>query len=396
VITLDAHTQPIDPTFHHSSHRHLLSEPPVPRVPSVGIDAVIVPAARPAECLKDAVTLAQKVGTGVVAMCSGAVTAEQAVALGDTEGVPVIAMDVRNGADGLPTFSTTEFLRRHPEFARPSDTSRKRNLALLLSRLAGWERVLFLDDDIYDVDPEGVQAAAGLLDEFGAVGLNNVGCPDNSVVCHVLGMLGPDLGPDGAIPGEQAQFIGIGGMAVSPTTSYSFFPNIYNQDWFFIMGMADELRVAVTGLMKQQGYNPFEDPDRARREELGDCLAEGLFWLLDHGLPLNRADVDHWRAFLGRRAFFIGCLSDEIANRKLDQAQAERIQASLATAWNTLKKIEPDLCVEYVDRWRTDRDTWRSFLDERPVSLEGGLSAALEYARWDGVISSSVPWPTSL
>jgi len=143
VTTLDAHTQPIDPTFHHPSHRHLLSEPPEPRVPSVGIDAVIVPAARPVECLKDAFTLAQKLGTGVVAMCSGAVTAYQAVALSDTEGVPVTALDVADDADGLPTFSTTEFLRRHPEFARPSDTSRKRNLALLLSRFAGWERVLF-------------------------------------------------------------------------------------------------------------------------------------------------------------------------------------------------------------------------------------------------------------
>jgi hypothetical protein len=185
-------------------------------------------------------------------------------------------------------------------------------------------------------------------------------------------------------------------MAVSPTTSYSFFPNIYNQDWFFIMGMGDGLRVAVTGVMKQQQYDPFEDSDRARREEFGDCLAEGLFWLLDHGLPLKRADVDHWMGFLGRRAFFIGCLSDEIAKGKLDQAETERIQASLATAWNTLKEIDSRLCVEYVDRWRRDLNTWRLFLAERPVSLDGGLDDALEYVRWHGVVRSSVLWPTSL
>lgn len=392
---LDASARSIDPTFHHPSHRHLLAKLSEQRISSAGINALIVPTARPVDCLKNALTLAEKLGTGVVAMCSGNVTAHQAARLGDSEGVPVVAMNVTEDSYGLPTFSTTEMLNG-TDFARPSDTSRKRNLALFLSRLAGWERVLFLDDDIYDVHPADAQVAAGLLDEFGVVGLNNDGYPDNSVTCHVLRLLGPDPHDPGVVPGEQTQFIGVGGMAVSPISNRSFFPDIYNQDWFFILGTGDKLRIAVTGLMKQKRYDPFEDPDRARREEFGDCLAEGLFWLLDNGRPIQHADMAHWRSFLYRRELFLSYLRSRVTEREFDQAATERIQACLARSRETLGKIKAEFCAAYVEHWQTDLRAWKLFLEERPVSLNGGLGAALEYVRWDGVATSSVPWPTSL
>jgi hypothetical protein len=392
-MTLDAQTQPIDPTIHHPSHRHLLKKPTGP-ARHTSVDAVIVPAARPVDYFDNAVALAGKLGTGVVAMCSGAVTADEAVRLGDTNSVPVIALDVTDEPCGLPTFSTSEFLQNHSDFARPSDTSRKRNLALLLSRLAGWERVLFLDDDIYEVDPADAQAAAGLLGEFDVVGLNNEGYPDNSVTCHVLRLLGYDAADRNVVSCEQVQFVGIGGMAVSIKLDCSFFPNIYNQDWFFILGLGESPRIGVTGSMKQRWYDPFEDPDRARREEFGDCLAEGLFWLLDDGQSLKHADLGYWREFIDRRKLFLEYLSSRVNEREFDHTAIAQIRASLARSQEVLAEIQPEFCVEYVERWRSDRDTWRSFLEQRPASLCGGSDAALEYLGWGAVIKSSVPWPT--
>ena len=99
--------------------------------------------------------------------------------------VDLIAIDVpdRPSCDcppGTPRclLHGTLFARRH------SDLSAKRNLGLVLSRLLGWSRVLFLDDDITELNPADMRQASGLLDTHDAVGLHVGGFPDNSVVCH--------------------------------------------------------------------------------------------------------------------------------------------------------------------------------------------------------------------
>jgi hypothetical protein len=42
--------------------------------------------------------------------------------------------------------------------------------------------------------------------------------------------------------------------------------------------------------MVQEPYEPFRTTDRARGEELGDCLAEGIYALLDDGGKVGDAD----------------------------------------------------------------------------------------------------------
>ena len=373
-------TRPIDASFHHPSHRKLLTSESASDAPRARIDAVVVPSARPVRSLRRSMKLAQKLKCGLLAMCSKAVTAREAARLGTKMRVPVVAMDVVGDAYGLPAFLTSCLVEEHTEFTRPSDTSLKRNLALYLSRLAGWRRVLFLDDDIYDVPPVCARAAAGLLRRYDVVGLNNEGYPDNSVVCHLHRKLG----------GDQSQFIGVGGMAISPLANRSFFPNIYNQDWFFVLGTGVPLRIAVTGKMKQKRYDPFADADRARREEFGDCLAEGLFWLLDNGLPIQSADEAHWEDFLGRRAHLIGYLSAE-AKRKAGTREGKRVRESMHKSWMTWRKITPRLCADYVRWWQSDIDVWRLFLLDHPVGL--GLKVALDYTGWHNVFRSEIPWP---
>src|SRR4029453_15625069 len=83
--------------------------------------------------------------------------------------------------------------------SRYVDLSLKRNIGLLVAQmLPGWERVLFLDDDIKGIRAAGGRAAASRLDEYTAIGLRIKGQPDNSVVCHAF----RDTG------GDQSTFIG--------------------------------------------------------------------------------------------------------------------------------------------------------------------------------------------
>ncbi len=195
----------------------------------------------------------------------------------------------------LPDWETSRLLAG-TVFAGRTDVSAKRNLGLLLSHLLGWSRVLFLDDDIHGLNPDDVRRASGLLDTHNAVGLSIGGFPDNSVVCHAYRQAG----------GRQQSFIGGGALTVQVKRSNSFFPDIYNEDWFFLLDGDKGIQpVARTGEVRQYPYDPFRNPDRARAEELGDVLAEGLYWLLDQGRSIMDADQAHWSWFLPKRKRFI-------------------------------------------------------------------------------------------
>jgi hypothetical protein len=375
-------TRPIDASVHHGSHRQLLTDIPSHYAPQVRVDALLIPTCRPAQWLGDAMALARELDCGVVAICSGNANAVEVIKLGDRLDVSVLAIDLINVGYGIPTFSTAQ-LTQSTVFRLRSDASLKRNLALVLSRVAGWERVLFLDDDIFAIAPVEARSAVGLLAEYDVAGLRNIGYPDNSVVCHANRGLG----------GSQEQFIGVGALAVDPTNSRSFFPNVYNQDWFFVLGCGQPTRVAVTGRMRQKVFDPFKDLDRARREELGDCLAEGLYWLLDHRLPIGNADIEHWRDFLIRRRRFIDELIGKLHSADLDVDVRVKVSASLMLARATNAVITPRLCMEFVRRWRKDMEAWKNFVFNQPSAL--GLENALAYLEWPGVSMSRRPWPAT-
>lgn len=364
--------------LHHGTHRHLLTDVPTTAVTPAELDAIVIPTSRPAHWLREAMGLAGRLGCGAVVMCSGAVKAVEASALGDRVGIPVIAIDIDDAEQALPTFSADDLLDS-TILQRTSDTSVKRNLALMLARIAGWDRILFLDDDIYGIGTEDARAAAGLLDDFDVVGMHNLGYPDNSVVCHAYREVGA----------AQDQFIGAGALVVSPTRCRSFFPHIYNSDWFFMLGYGSRRKFAVTGEMRQKEFDPFANPDRARSEEFGDCLAEGIFWLLDQNLPTARADRGHWGMFLNHRISFIESVIQELSMR-IDSRAGRRRLSSLQVARATSTVITPGLCADYVNRWRTDLAAWRQFVRELPIGL--GIDKALQHLSWS-IETSAHPWP---
>ncbi|WP_158846544.1 hypothetical protein [Saccharothrix deserti] len=336
---------------HHASHRHLLARNAV-AVPAK-VDAIIVPTSRPTAYLETVVALAKHHRCTLVTLCSRRSSADAATALAERAGVEIVAADIAEApADLVPDFRTTKMLRGG-KFDRRTDTSLKRNLGLLLAAVAGWERVVYVDDDVMIPRPDDLADAVGLLDDFTGVGLSVGGYPDNSVVCHAY----RDAG------GDQDTFIGTGALAIGRESFTSFFPNIYNEDWFFLLNDTGLSPSAVTGLAIQQPYDPYRDTMRARTEELGDCLAEGLFGLLDTGHGLTDATAAYWRRFLGRRRRFIDEVITMVDDVEPDGAAKDRMIAALKAARGRNRLIEPQLCVDYLTAWRADRRVWRSHID---------------------------------
>ena len=290
--------------------------------------------------------------------------------------VDLIAIDVPDRALlRLPAWATSDLLDG-TVFARRTDLSTKRNLALMLSRLIGWDRILFLDDDITQLDPDDMRRASGLLSEKNAVGLHVTGFPDHSVVCHAYRQAG----------GEQEAFIGGGAMAVAVGRGSAFFPDIYNDDWFFLLDENGGLQpVTVTGKVRQFPYDPFRTEERARAEELGDVLAEGIYYLLDQGRSLAEADEEYWASYIDKRRKFIRQVLDMVKNDpELEpEDRQRRITALSHGSMFRLNAIKPDLCAGYLRAWTEDRKRWEYHLDQLPAGLSP--AAAIRMLPADGM-----------
>jgi hypothetical protein len=343
---------------HHASHAALLRRVDlIERRPSRQLDAIIVPTARPPAALADAVELAAAAKCVLVVLCSRNADAATARAMAEAGGVRVVAADIGPGTWHPPQSCTSVASGR---LAYGSDTSVKRNVGLALSRMTGWSRVLLLDDDISDVNIAQLEMAAALLDDYRAVGLCNVGYEDNSVVCHAI----RDTG------GKQDTFIGAGALLIASDRTESFFPEIYNEDWFFLLDGDTLSEVAVAGDCVQRKFDPYATTERARQEEFGDCVAEGLFALLDRGDRISMADAEYWEQFLRQRRRLISGVMDRVPSN-------QPMAASLRESLRTLQQVKPALCVRYVDNWRDDLDRWRKELEKLEPVDEPGTALAM-------------------
>jgi hypothetical protein len=334
---------------HHGSHRGLIwlvNEPP----PQAKVDAIIVPTARPVSYLKEAARAARSLSCPLVTLHSRHTTRASAADFYLGQSVDLIAIDVPESAHlRLPALETSR-LMAGTIFERRTDVSTKRNLALVLSHMLRWQRVVFLDDDIQVPYPGDLSQAASLLDAHTAVGLGIGGFPDNSVVCHAFRQAG----------GRQDTFIGGGALAVDVKRNRSFFPNVYNEDWFFVLDAGKRLQpVAIVGQVLQHPYDPYQ-PERARAEELGDVLAEGTFWLLDQGRSTSDGDLAHWRDFLAKRKRFIEQVITMVERiSTIVAAERARIAEALKASLGQLKQITPEFCVNYLKALVNDQERWQ-------------------------------------
>ncbi|MFI5955678.1 hypothetical protein [Cryptosporangium sp. NPDC051539] len=334
---------------HHGSHRGLLRPVPVSVPTETRLEMIAVPTSRPASYLAEAVRLAGNLGCMLLVLASGKCSVPEIERrYGHLLDGRLIVVDVPTGyarytsmfrfeADDVAAGAST----------RPSDISVKRNVGLIVARALGVRRLFFVDDDIVVPDWVDVFRAASALGKHRwAAGMNILGYPDNSVVCHINRETG----------GHQETFVGAGALMVNPQRVNGFFPNVYNEDWFFLLDCAAERAVVTTGTAFQRPYDPLSTPSRARREEFGDVLAESLFWQLDQGSPLEHLTEKFWAKAIERRRFFV----DDVRARteRLDPETARRMIAALSAATGAHREFTARVCADYVRAWQADRVRW--------------------------------------
>jgi hypothetical protein len=350
------------------SHRDLVTHTPVElgsRSVPLDLDAVVVPVhhgiddAR-IDHLRAAVGVAHAARSRLLVLCSGRIRRREVMELIRPGLAPAATVvDLHDAAWDRPLRLRTASLAQRERGLR-RDVSRKRNLALLLGRMLGWNRVLFLDDDVRDLSqPQLLRGLHGLdarrkdvvgwaFDEF----------PDHSVVCHAHRLSG----------GRRETFVGGGALLVQCSRVTSFFPDVYNEDWLFLADLIERGTVEMVGDLTQVAYRPYDDPVKAAAQEFGDVLAEGLFWLLHAGLPLDHARKwRYWTYQLDQRRAFIDTIARRLRrpSRRHDP-DARKALACLRTARNELRPGAERVLADYVTAWRQDQRTWAAHVMTMP------------------------------
>jgi hypothetical protein len=333
------------------------------------LDAIVVPAARKADKLKAVAELAASADTLLVVLASLAChVAEASKLVASIPGCRALIVgipgDYRN--DHL-TFQTSDPKFAHLKAGRNSDLSLKRNLGLLLARLMRWGKIMFLDDDIFDVTLNDLAKVASQLDSHQVTGLISRSFPDNSVVCHANRLSG----------GDQDNFVTGAALGVNcAETPMDFFPDVYNEDWLFFAIHAARGQVISVGTARQQPYKPFADPNRADLEEFGDLIAEGLYALFNDGQSLEAATKDYWADFIKARKKLIERLADDLYLIPTHEAGVQAHE-SMLHARKRLRSITADDCVRFVEAWRHDRGAFARTANEMPAL--GNYAASCEY-----------------
>lgn len=332
-----------------------------------GLDAIIVPASRTADNLEHAVALAREVGCWLVVLCSRQTRAADVDALFSAQDFGKgIAVDVpADYCHPLLSFTSSDVAREASSCANPNgDLSTKRNLGLLLARLIGWNRVFFMDDDIREVSTTDLRATVSMLDQYWSAAMRVTHFADNSVVCHAHRATGA----------EQDVFVSGSVLAVDCQRPVGFFPEIYNEDWLFFFDDAHAGKLGWSGCEATQlPYDPFENTERAERQEFGDVLAEGLYALLHVGSGSADATHDYWDKFLAKRKEFV----EDILDRSYDVAPEIRqnVVRSVVTAEICLMQFRSEHFVEFLAAWRRDLDDWQQRLETmgKAASVEAAL-----------------------
>lgn len=152
-----------------------------------------------------------------------------------------------------------------------------RTYAILMADKTDWNRLLMIDDDIDFGSWQKPKRDFERLDQFPFVGSNIVNMPDSSIVGYLFRASG--IIDESFLSGA---YLGIRLDAVD----YPF-PNIYNEDWIWVLRHCSKESIPIFGSVTQLEYdwttNAVED---ALFQEIGEIVMEAI-------LRADRLGISH-------------------------------------------------------------------------------------------------------
>jgi glycosyltransferase involved in cell wall biosynthesis len=240
------------------------------------------------------------------------------------------------------------------------DIAAKRNYIILLALLYGFQNIIFLDDDVI-APPKLIANALSLSTTYGIVGAGVTGMPDLSVIDHIAMLNGV----------SRPFFLSGHFMAINlRQASQYFFPNMANEDWYYVFLNALRLRIARIGHIVHLYWNPFDQTEsRAAYEEEGEIIIEGLMRAIgdSRNTCLLRSEA-HWSEVISRRR-------DTLKNLGLSPVaqSVTAIRSIVASAERANLAISAQACMKCFADYDARLSQWRLLVEE---SVLGEMESA--------------------
>jgi len=251
----------------------------------------------------------------------------------ELQGIPGLHVGIDLPIDDLQAWFLSLPSSQNPSvcYQRDYDLPLKRNVALHLSRLLGYERICLLDDDIDITSQQICAGAAALTLDSPLAGFRVFDFPDVSTTEHIHRLVLQQ--PAATMPGGNCLFL-------MPSMISGWFPYAYNDDWLFILFNTMRNPGAALGTVRQDAHVPWSDLTRVRFEEFGETIVRGLWPFLP---ALDAADLltnDYWRTALSERRRWLV----DVATRTHEPSYS----GALAAALDASGRVTVEECVAFV------------------------------------------------
>lgn len=169
-----------------------------------------------------------------------------------------------------------------------------RNFALDHSVLLGYEKVLYVDDDISGIDEKVIEVGFESLNVNCFVSCSLKGVEDDSIVGHIAKQVDVIV--------EGPKMLSGGFLFFSPVSITHRFYNIYNEDWILQLHEKEKERIIIPySVWHNVGQEVNLTLDQAMFQELGELVVEGL---LENNNALSM-NYSFWDGILENRIKFI-------------------------------------------------------------------------------------------
>lgn len=177
-----------------------------------------------------------------------------------------------------------------------------RNFALLFSKSASFDKVLFSDDDIIVTDNKLIQKLFHSLDTFKFAGANIAGLIDDSLLGHIATEM--DI--------ENERTLSGGFMVYKPKIIKHFFLNNYNEDWIWILLQMKNENLLQIGDVFQEIKDPFDNyKSKVIFQEFGELVLDGVFNCYNGGSFDNLTNISFWDQIVKDRTEYLKMLTEK-------------------------------------------------------------------------------------
>lgn len=224
-----------------------------------------------------------------------------------------------------------------------------RNYALIVAKSFGYEKVLFMDDDIIVRHLECVEQIFVKASSYDFVGARITGMADDSVVGHVMRVC----------DGEFFEFLSGGFLAFNINKVSEYFLNYYNEDqiWLFLHSMGTRFESCCE--VVQQQYDPFENAVmKALKQEYGEILEEGAeeaFRCGNHHLLLKN---DFWKEICDTRLDYLNRLPELLVHKEINYIGLSIYRALI----DYHSKISQESFISVFRQYFENRGLWNTIL----------------------------------